>query len=421
MESLTVVFSRLGTTAGAEGTLVDFCIAALRSGRACHLIIAKSTIWQRVALRRRLGLYRERRGQLTVSGSHRLLDFKVSRSVHVADVIQTRHLPVTTLRHIINPLRPLARRRLFMSKSVLVGDVLSNRGLQELRTLAPKAQILLNHNGEPADLLERWARRDAAAMLSREANIRAYAEHMSSFSLVLFQSTAQEQAFKQILGADGPATQTLWPSCDERDALRARQGQSPYASEKLNIVCVAKFQPRKGQLQLLQAFKALLPDHPEMHLTFVGGSVDDQSYLAECQEFSRSWELDHSVTFIGATRDPLPYTAHCDLFALTSAGEGVSRAVREAAFLGRPILTTRLDGLVSFLSEHGAFFCANSEVDEVKKQLRRAAGSTAARQQKGAVASQRFRSLASFETFCSAVDEMLLAFPDEQPQNGQQA
>ena len=412
------MFSRLGTTAGAEGTLVDFCIAALRSGRACHLVIAKSTIRQRIALRRSLGPYRERRGQLTVSGSHRLLDFRVSRSVHAADVIHTRRLPVTSLRYILNPLRPLARRRLFMSKSVLVGDVLSNRGLDELRTLAPKAQILLNHNGEPSDLLERWSPRDNPAMLSREEKNQAYAQHMSIFSLVLFQSTAQERAFKRMVGDGGPATQTLWPSCDEREALRARQGPSPYTNAKLNIVCVAKFQPRKGQLQLLQAFKGVLPDYPEMHLTFVGGSVGEQSYLVECQEFSRSSELDSSVTFIGATRDPLPYTAHCDLFALTSAGEGVSRAVREAAFLGRPILTTRLDGLVSFLSERGAFFCANSDVGEVKKQLLRAAGTPADRQQKGAVASQRFWNLASFETFCRSVDEMLTALPSKQPQNG---
>ena len=354
-----VVFSRLGTGAGAEATLTDVCEAVINGGALCVVIVGKSRRSERTRLRRRLrDASLARVGRARVISASRLLDFRVAPSLHISDV-GARKFGILSARHLFDVRRVLARVLLRKANHVLVGQVLTAKGVSELVTLAPRAVITLNHNGEPGDFLAQWKFLESPG---KSTAVQNYSEYLQSFHRILFQNVGQRKAFDDLGYLGVGRTAVIWPSCDETAALRAVAEPDPYDSSFVNLVCVAKFQRSKKQLELIQAFGSVLPRNPGIRLTFLGDSIRDRSYLEECQEYVIKHDLDDHVRFLGYRTDALRFIAHCDMFVLVSEGEGTSRAVREAAFLGKPIVSRKLEGVESFLGTEGAFWVKKNDV-----------------------------------------------------------
>lgn len=389
--------SRLGSGAGAEATLIDFCRAILTAGGYCVVLVGRSTRVQRSRLRRYLRSSSSHpAARVRVVSSARLLDFRVSLSVRWLDVLAGRVSPVS-LRFVLDLERVVARFILRSADHVLVGQVLTARGLSELRALAPNAGITLNHNSEPGRFSSQWRKIKPA---TKSAAVQSYLQYLQMFDRVLFQNEGQRKSFEAFGYPHVGATAVIWPSCDENAARTAAAEPEPYYSSRLNLVCVAKFQPLKKQLDLIQAFGAVLPDYPSAHLTLVGGSVDDTSYLEACQSFVEEHNLNHQVDFLGYRQDALRYVAHSDIFVLVSEGEGTSRAVREAVFLGRPIVSRRLEGVESFLGTEGAFWVLG---DDVRSALEKALESSEQRSKVAEVAQVRYAAVATEAQFFAAV------------------
>lgn len=409
-ESLTVIYSRLGSSAGAEGTLGDFCKATLENGHRCDVVIGRSTLRQRRRLRRSLRAFVMRRGQLTVVGSSRLIDFRVSRSVRISDFVQKPSLPLTSLRFLLNPSRLRTRRVLARSTSLLIGHVLTERGDTELRDLCPSTYMFLNHNGEPQDFYSDWkSRADKGKMeMSVGDEGSLYAKYLSRYRRILFQSEGQQTTFGDLFPEVTVETSVLWPSCDESNVSRQGTLRSALPPNKFNIVCVAKFQDKKGQLELLKALTSLLPRFPDAHLNFVGGSIADRTYVNRCIAYIQENEIGQSVSLFGQRKDAATFIAHCDLFALTSGGEGVSRAIREAAFLGKPILTTRLDGSESFLTSEGAFYSISQSPLDIVVAMEEAMGDLQERDRRARVGSARYQALSQWKLFRYATESLFV-------------
>lgn len=96
----------------------------------------------------------------------------------------------------------------------------------------------------------------------------------------------------------------------------------------------------KGVADLLKA-AALLKDEKRIKWVIIGGG-----YLENFKPLAKELGLDERVIFVGHLDPPFTAIASLDLFLLLStAHEGISQASLQAAFLGRPLVTTPTGGL----------------------------------------------------------------------------
>lgn len=97
----------------------------------------------------------------------------------------------------------------------------------------------------------------------------------------------------------------------------------------------------KGISDLLHAAK-LLKHIPQLKWVIIGGGVSEEHFRNEC----RSLQLENKVHFTGFLSPPFNALASLDMFLLLSyAHEGVSQASLQAAFLKKPLITTKTGGL----------------------------------------------------------------------------
>lgn len=95
----------------------------------------------------------------------------------------------------------------------------------------------------------------------------------------------------------------------------------------------------KGIDDLLKAAD-ILRGYPKLKWIIIGGG-----HAARHHKFAAELKLEN-VIFTGHLDHPFPAIAALDLFALLStAHEGVSQAILQAAYLGKPLLSTRTGGL----------------------------------------------------------------------------
>ncbi|MGC4932218.1 MSMEG_0565 family glycosyltransferase [Gordonia sp. DT30] len=130
--------------------------------------------------------------------------------------------------------------------------------------------------------------------------------------------------------ADTPAAEA------RRDEWRTRLGHY--------VLAVGGIEPRKGSIDLLEAYALLRRDHPDLSLVFAGGETlfDYRDYRADFDR--RQSELGVAPIVLGAVDDAaLPsLVAGCDAFAFPSIKEGFGLAAMEALAAGRPVVTREL-------------------------------------------------------------------------------
>lgn len=134
----------------------------------------------------------------------------------------------------------------------------------------------------------------------------------------------------------GVQPETIRFDPEERERYR-----SLFGGREAFIVGTACFMRSwKGIDDLLQAAD-LLRDLPDLRWAIIGGG-HEEAYRKRAKEL----KVDHLVHFTGHLPSPFAAIAALDLFALLStAHEGVSQAILQAAYLERPLLATRTGGL----------------------------------------------------------------------------
>ena len=403
----TIFFSRLGTGAGAEGTLTDWAKAILENGDDCDVIVGKSTLRQRLQLRWKIRRFvGPTPGKLAVSPLCRLVDLWVAPSVQWSDCSPGGRHRWTAIRLILDPRRFRARKLLRRAETILVGNVVSPRGLSELLVTTSSAHLVLHHNGNPTDFAKDWLRRKTSRVQSHGRDDQTYFE---GFSSVVFQSEAHLRLFSELYPTAQQLTRVIWPSCDERRAKRCAARSSPFNPENFNLLGVSKFQPGKHQLEILNAFLAICEKHPAIHLTLLGGSVADRKYLNECKKVVAQNGLSNRVSLSGYRADALRFMAHADVFLHFSIGDGVSRAVREAALLKKPMVLSTDAGNMSFLGREAAMFIDPNSVYQAAQAISALVESAESRYQYAVAASLRYTSLSSWPLFASNVKTFLTA------------
>ncbi len=137
------------------------------------------------------------------------------------------------------------------------------------------------------------------------------------------------------------------------------------------IGCVGRVEPRKGQLELCQAFSRCLRQNPDLRLEIVG-PVADRDYFDKVTRFVSAAGLSGVVSVRGLVDDPLDHLMGWTLAVSLSSDEGQGLAVLEAMALGIPVIARRVAGIEDYL-RHGdtGFVVDSSDPDVVSATVAR--------------------------------------------------
>jgi glycosyltransferase involved in cell wall biosynthesis len=130
-----------------------------------------------------------------------------------------------------------------------------------------------------------------------------------------------------------------------------------FDDENIVVLCAGRISPRKGQLELLEAFKLVTSDHPKTRLVLAGtwhsGSIDYHARIMEvvaANSLSESVVLDASLTV-----DDMPNAhAAADIVVQPSHEEGLGLALLEAMATGKCVVGTNVVGIREILTSNGA-------------------------------------------------------------------
>lgn len=217
--------------------------------------------------------------------------------------------------------------------------------LERARRSFPAARFVMNHNGsvEAFEIHFLGGRPE-----SPEANRDRYLHYIGGYDFLLFQSSDVADEVVSIAPQFVDRHRVVSPSCQEPAVLGAHHQPSPFPAATFPIVVVASVQPRKGQEDAIRAL-ALLDTRIDASLHFVGPVVDD-SYVHEIRELAGQLGVSGKVHIHGLRSDYLRYLAHAGVVLQPSSAEGVSRVLREAMLLERPIVAYAIPGTGSVLT-----------------------------------------------------------------------
>jgi len=120
------------------------------------------------------------------------------------------------------------------------------------------------------------------------------------------------------------------------------------------IGIVGQLTPRKGQMELLEAFEKLLRKVPRAVLVIAGAAIFNRD--GEYEELLRSMALrlgiSHRVRMLGARQDVPEIMRALDLLVVNSRREPFGLVACEAMAVGTPVLATACDGLPEII-DHG--------------------------------------------------------------------
>lgn len=137
------------------------------------------------------------------------------------------------------------------------------------------------------------------------------------------------------------------------------------------LLSVSRLEPHKGQWYLIEAFKRLEQEHPDivqgMKVVIVGAQTYGSSYE---QELKRAARGSRNISFLGfqsgATLEQL--FAHAKIFVHASEAEGLPVVVLEAMSYGTPVLVSDIPENVEAIHDCGYTF-RSTDVNDLKNHL----------------------------------------------------
>lgn len=110
------------------------------------------------------------------------------------------------------------------------------------------------------------------------------------------------------------------------------------------VLAVGGIEPRKGSIDLLEAFARMRVDAPDLSLVFAGGETlfDYREYRAEFDRRRDALGIEPIVLGPVADDDLPSLVAACDVFAFPSTKEGFGLAAMEALAAERPVVAREL-------------------------------------------------------------------------------
>jgi glycosyltransferase involved in cell wall biosynthesis len=113
---------------------------------------------------------------------------------------------------------------------------------------------------------------------------------------------------------------------------------------------VGRIEPRKGQLELVNAFARVRKARPKARLELVG-PVADEAYASALRARIARRKLGSAISLSGAVSNAITRLRKWDLFVSLSSDEGQGMAVLEAMATGVPVAARPVAGISDFLRD----------------------------------------------------------------------
>lgn len=125
--------------------------------------------------------------------------------------------------------------------------------------------------------------------------------------------------------------------------------QTLSTSQKLNLLCVGRLTPAKGQRVLIDACNLLRNEARQFHLIIAGGGPDEEELKAAVNSYGMS----ECIEFSGPLNqeEVRQKYAEAHVFILPSFAEGVPVVLMEAMASGIPCITTRITGIPELIRD----------------------------------------------------------------------
>lgn len=149
------------------------------------------------------------------------------------------------------------------------------------------------------------------------------------------------------------ASMPQWADCfsqrlqEVRDEVRKELG---FAEDDIVTGCVAVLREPKGHIELFNAIAPLCRENPKLHLVVVG---DGEPVMERLQALRAQWSLEKQIHLLGYRTDACRLMSGFDIFALASHKEAAGTVFLEAAFVGLPVVATRVGGIPEMVVENG--------------------------------------------------------------------
>ena len=147
------------------------------------------------------------------------------------------------------------------------------------------------------------------------------------------------------------------------------------------ILCVAELNSRKGQKYLIDAFKLLAEEMPNLKLVFVGDGPARKQY----EKRAAKYLLNERILFLGHQKEVAKLMSAADVFVLPSVREAFGLVLLEAAAAGVPVIATRVGGIPEIIEDFKTGLLVPSEnaealVEALRKLFQNPKGASIMRQ-----------------------------------------
>ncbi|HNY90360.1 MAG TPA: glycosyltransferase family 4 protein [bacterium] len=168
----------------------------------------------------------------------------------------------------------------------------------------------------------------------------------------------------------GVDTRTFAFRPEARARIRAEWG---VGEEELLIGSIGRLQPGKGHLEFLDMAAAVGARHPRARFVIVGEPTRGEEERARpIHDRLRSLGLEGRVIMAGFRSDIPEVLSAMDIFAFPSRAEAFGLVLIEAMAVGRPVVSTRCDGVLDIVEEERNGLLFNpAEPGDLTRQVER--------------------------------------------------
>ncbi len=196
-------------------------------------------------------------------------------------------------------------------------------------------------------------------------------------------------------------------------AWRDRRPELGIAPGEVVVLTVGRLAREKNQQLLLRASARVHAQGLPHHLILVGEGEREGALRRSAAELG----LGRCVHFVGATATPHDFYRSADVFALSSAIEGLPNALLEAQVFGLPAVTTAAAGAGEVVVDgETGYVVPCGEVEPLAAALARLVADPSLRRQLGLAGQERVRREFSIHGWLRRIHE--LSFPHQPPAVG---
>lgn len=124
-------------------------------------------------------------------------------------------------------------------------------------------------------------------------------------------------------------------------------GKALLMSREKTIISVARLEPQKNQLMLIEAFAEFSKNHPDFNLIILG----EGHFRCTLEQKIRDLGISEKVHLPGVVNNVFEYLSKAQMFVLSSYFEGMPNTLLEAMCIGLPCISTKVSGAIDLIED----------------------------------------------------------------------